>query len=126
MHSLEQRRTRSIAIETFKIINGLSVVNQNMIEYVSHEVATRNNVKNNLATVKPRTDTMAGTFRAKAPRVWNNIPTSVRESQSLFQFKKATTHIWEKPPFNSDCERGRCKDSKTGRRSALAPKLAEI
>lgn len=50
--SLEQRRTRGIAIETFKIINGMPGINTEILPLVEHQKGTRSNTNGNLKHVK--------------------------------------------------------------------------
>lgn len=86
--SLKTRRMRTIALETFKIINKKSPL------FIQDLVIIKNNSYNfrytNTAEVpRPRTSNYGKrSFRYEAAQVWNSLPNEARIMTSFDQFKK--------------------------------------
>ena len=85
--SLKIRRVRTIAIETFKIINKMSPVYlQDLVVIKSHKYSFR---YHNTATVPSVRTTRYGTksFRYFSAKTWNDLPDHFRKESSFQQFK---------------------------------------
>jgi hypothetical protein len=86
--SLKTHRIRTIALETFKIINKKSPL------FIQDLVIIKNNSYNfrytNTAEVpRPRTSNYSKqSFRYEAAQVWNSLPKEARIMNSFDQFKK--------------------------------------
>ena len=87
LHSLKTRRMRTIALETFKIIHKKSPL------FLQDLLTIKNNIYNfryiNTADIPRRRTTKYGknSFRYEAARLWNTLPSEVRNMSSFDQFK---------------------------------------
>ena len=96
MPSLKVRRLRTLAIETFKIINKSSP------EFIQDLVNMKDNSYNfrysNTADIPRVRTTRYGlqSFRYTAPKIWNSLPNEVRSYTSLNQFK-SFINTWSGP-----------------------------
>ena len=75
--------------ETYKIENGMSGINPEIVEHIAHSKSTRSSVNQSRVHVKPRTHTLIETFRVKAPIVWNALKLEVRLSATLNDLKNS-------------------------------------
>ena len=75
----------------FKSLNGMGPTYlQDMLNYA--------NFNHNIHLIEPRVNTPMGerAFQKWAPKLWNSIPVSIKESETLEGFKrKLKTHLFE-------------------------------
>ena len=78
-----------MAVQTFKILHGLAPDYLNQFAYVSEMYHFNTRSANNADLYVPSFKTAAGqrSFAYRAANNWNNIPSSIRNSVSLSQFK---------------------------------------
>ena len=101
LQTLSQRRFRADMIETYEILNNLSNVNPEVWFTRSNpnRVSTRSSVPNpdlNLNLPFRRTEIGKNSFSSRAVRGWNNLPSEIKSSTSLAQFKvKIDKHLKE-------------------------------
>ena len=96
---MTERRERGDAIEAFKTLNGFNHVNKKQWFEIETEDQrpTRRNVmitvegerrKKNVLKVEPaRLDVRKNFFTIRAAKIWNDIPTDVREKNTVNGFK---------------------------------------
>ena len=104
--SLKIRRLKTIAVETFKIINKNSpsylhdLINIKLQNYNlrSQETAVLSRVKTTRYGLK--------SFRYNAAQIWNELPNHCRRETSLGQFKNNLMQTWD--PMNSSCQCSAC------------------
>ncbi len=92
LQTLSQRRFRADMIETYKILNNISNVNPEIWFTRSNpnRASTRSSVSNpalNLNLPYRRTEIGKNSFSSRAVRGWNNLPSEIKSSTSLEQFK---------------------------------------
>ena len=82
--------TTNKAVLTYRALNNLT------LEYISqllqpmsqvHSLSLRSSENGSLYVPKSRTSLHSGSFSCSAPRLWNTLPQSVREADSLNCFK---------------------------------------
>ena len=85
--SLQVRRMRTMAVETFKIVNDLSPpVLSNLVVKRNSNINFR--YTNILQIPQVRTTTYGkNSFRYAAPSLWNSLPDHFRQCSSFSQFK---------------------------------------
>ena len=87
MPSLQIRRQRTMALETFKIINQLTpVCLQNLVNVKKSKYSFR---YNNIVDIPQVNTTIYGkkSFRYAAAAMWNSLPDHFRTESSFSQFK---------------------------------------
>ena len=99
--ALKVRRLRTIAVETFKIVNKISPSYlHNLIEIKGQSYNFRSQKTANI----PRVNTTRygkKSFRFNAAQIWNELPNHCRQETSLEQFRKLI-QTWD--PGNSSCQ----------------------
>jgi hypothetical protein len=89
--TLQQRRVRGDAIETFKILRGFSNVNSDIwFDYHIRDdgVQTRLSADNlALKTKRPRLDVRKHFFSVRVVNTWNRLPLEVRQANNVNKFK---------------------------------------
>ena len=106
--SIHHRNIQTLAIEIFKFLNGLSPQIMNDVFQVKSPAPYYLRDKNKLYSRNPKTvayETESVSF--KAPKIWSIVPQELKNSQSLYSFKKGirkwkpTVHIgYAKPTCN--------------------------
>ncbi len=96
-HPIKHHKDFKILLITYKALNGL--VPQYLSELLSHYSSPRPlRSQNSGHLIKPRiSKSTAGgrSFFYLAPKLWNNLPNTVREADSLCQFKsRLKTHLF--------------------------------
>ena len=84
--TLEDRRTRGDVIEVFKMVNGINKVDYQNYFHLADNNITRGH-KFKLAKARSRLDIRKNYFSQRAVNVWNNLPASVVEAESVNSFK---------------------------------------
>ena len=90
MTTLEDRRRRGDQIETFKIVNEMSVLDKNdFFQFVQdrHSIDTRSHSDNLLVPEKCRLNVRKNFFSCRVINEWNDLPYWVRFSTSVNNFK---------------------------------------
>ena len=91
--TLEDRRKRGDCIETFKMLTGLSAVDYSIwFHKVDREEGPQTRLSSDplaLQAQKARLDLRKHFFSVRVPPIWNALPLSVRQSQSVNGFKNA-------------------------------------
>ena len=85
--SIKDRIDRQTAVETYKIINGLSLPSNDLIEMAVHTKSTRATTNENLVHSLPKMRICNTTFRCRAPKIWNSIWPSTRKSKTTSSFR---------------------------------------
>lgn len=88
--TLEQRRIRGDALQTYKLLQGIECEDQQMFTYIS-EVSkkyTRANENNELIIQLNHLEIRKHFFSQRSVQVWNNLNMEVKESTSVDMFKK--------------------------------------
>ena len=94
--SVPNRIKYNKAVLTYRALNNLTP------EYISqllqpmsqvHSLSLRSSENGSLYVPKSRTSLHSGSFSCSAPRLWNTLPQSVREADSLNCFKKCLKSI---------------------------------
>jgi len=88
--TLEKRRERGDLLETFKIINDMSVLNKNdFFTFVRnrHNIETRNYSENLLVPEKCRLNVRKNFFCCRVVNKWNELPDWVRNASTVNEFK---------------------------------------
>ena len=81
MSTLEKRRERGDIIETFKIINGMTILDkEDFFSFVQdrHDIETRSYVGNLLVPEKCRINIRKNFFSCRVVNLWNELPEWVR------------------------------------------------
>ena len=97
--TLKIRRLRTMAIETFKIVNkSCPLFLQDLVTLKGHSYSFR---YTQTATVPSVRTTRYGlqSFRYSAPKIWNSLPNETRHLTSLNQFK-SFINTWSGPTCN--------------------------
>ena len=90
LQTLEDRRLRGDCIETFKYLNGYNDVDPNrLFAFVRdrHDKDTRAHANNCLVAEKTRLDIRKYFFTNRVTSIWNDLPTEVKEAESVNAFK---------------------------------------
>ena len=90
LQSLEDRRKRGDAIETYKTLNGINyVVASNWFEFVRdrHSRDTRSHEADNILSEKTRLDIRKYFFKNRVTNDWNSLPIEIRTAPSVNNFK---------------------------------------
>ena len=87
LQTIEERRDRGVAIETFKILTDRSGVRKDIIRLQDHDHETRGRNKGNLQHEKPNKDLRKNTFATLAPIIWDSIDINTRNATSVNNFK---------------------------------------
>ena len=79
-------------VRTYKIINGIERVDYNiwfnLVGQTSH-MQTRNTAyEKNIVAYRSRTDIRKNFFSSRVARVWNALPTEVKEARNLSIFQQ--------------------------------------
>ena len=90
--TLEERRLRGDAIETFKYLKGFLDINKDSLFKTNKlsQPKTRHQ-RSYMPLVVPRAnlDLRKNFFSIRAAKLWNRLPSSVRESSTVNKFKNA-------------------------------------
>ena len=96
--SLALRRVRADLIFLYKILHGLVDTDLKSLFFMNTEVVDSHYLRGHalkLNLPKPRTDVMKFSFAYRVVKLWNSVPSSVSESNSLTIFKqRLTTHLY--------------------------------
>ena len=101
MTSLEERRTRGDAIETFKTLRGINRVERDSWFVVREEEETVKNTRSNtmivggeevrrrevVVTERARLEVRRHSFTVRAGRLWNDLPEEVKAQKTVNAFK---------------------------------------
>ena len=87
MFSLRDRRTRGDLIETFKILKNIDHVNCANFFELSSQLLTRNNGLK-LKGQRFNTDLRRNYFNVRVIEVWNKLPASVVQANTIPTFKE--------------------------------------
>ena len=91
LDTLEERRQRGDAIMTWKLLSGHTDINPDVFfTHVNEQLSqsTRHLANKLNLNVKPfKTDLRKNTFSIRVALQWNTLPNSVREAESLNEFK---------------------------------------
>jgi len=114
LQSLEDRRKRGDAIETYKYINGFNDIDPNSIfSFVRdrHDKDTRSSDNNNLVPEKTHLNVRKFFFANRATWVWNDLPSHVKEAASVNVFKNlyddvlnSNLHVYDEIAGSCDSE----------------------
>jgi len=88
LQSVKDRSERGIAIQTYKIVSGLSSTKVQLQPH-GHEYETRGRMDGNLDHVKPKGDVRKYSFAARAPIVWDSVDPVARKATTINGFKNA-------------------------------------
>ena len=87
---IENRRKLQLAVQTFKIVNNLSpeyLKNEFVLLSVHNSRESRSG--NTLKIPAHKTDAFARSFAVSAARLWNSIPSGIRELRTVRAFREA-------------------------------------
>jgi hypothetical protein len=102
--TLKVRRLRTLAIETFKILNKFSpIFLHDLITYKNNSYSFRYSNTANLPNVRT-TRYGLHSFRYSAPKIWNSLPNAVRHLTTINQFK-SFINTWSGP----NCQCNSCR-----------------
>ena len=90
--TLEERRTRGDAIEVYKYLKGfLDVKKESLFELANVDQPRTRHQQTHLPLIVPRAklDLRQNSFPVRGAKVWNNLPSVIRESSSINIFKNA-------------------------------------
>ena len=87
--SIHHRNIQTLAIEVFKFLNGLSPQIMNEVFQVKSPAPYHLRDKNELYSRNPKT-VVYGTESVSfmAPKIWSVVPQELKNSQSLYSYKK--------------------------------------
>ena len=92
MYSLEERRQRGDAIQTWKILTGYDNVEEShFFERYTNDPGRDTRLSTNHLNLKHknfRNDPRKSSFSVRVARQWNDIPNTVRNCTTLNSFKK--------------------------------------
>ena len=88
LQSVQDRCERGVAIETFKIVSGMSSAKVRLQPH-GHIYETRGRTDGNLDHVKPNRDLRKYSFAARAPIIWDSIIPAAKISTTVNGFKNA-------------------------------------
>ena len=98
MCSLEDRRARGDAIQTWKILTGYDDVNESTFFERCTDIASRDTRQStndlNLRHKAFHYDFRKNSFSVRATRQWNFLPVELRESKTLWEFKKKYDNLY--------------------------------
>ena len=91
--STQQRRNYDKAIFTYKCLNNqLEGLDTNYLRYSEiHNYNTRQ--KDNFILPKPRTEYLKRTFKYTSIALWNSLPKTIQNSDSIASFKRRVSAI---------------------------------
>ena len=92
LDTLEERRVQLDLAQTFKIVKGVDKMNKSTWFEMTceRERQTRaNDDPLNLRIPAPRTEMRRAFFSQRIPCIWNQVPSSIKDSRTVGQFKKA-------------------------------------
>ena len=72
----------------YKILNGMCLTYLSMFEYNNRKPGLRSATNCNLLQVSVRTEILKNSFLYKSCSIWNKLPTSVKQCDNVFIFKK--------------------------------------
>ena len=93
---INKRLTYNKVVLTYKALNKLTPEYiKNLLKPVSetHSRSLRSSVNGTLSVPRPRTSLFDRSFSSPAPRIWNSLPVSVRNSSSLNGFKNSLKEV---------------------------------
>ena len=98
LYSLEERRKRGDAIQVWKILTRYDHVDEkHWFERCSENSSQDTRLASNILNLKHKSfnsDWRKHSFSVRAPKLWNEIPDSVRSSKTLNTFKKKYDEIY--------------------------------
>ena len=89
---LEERRRRGDAIETYKYLRGFLDVEMHTLFEISNPVQPKTRHQNTfmpLVVPRAKLDLRKNFFSVRSARLWNSLPSIVRESKTVNKFKNA-------------------------------------
>ena len=86
------QRKRKLAIDVFKSINGLKLINNNNYERIAHTIGTRGN-NNTLRIPKCKTEAMKRSTAYQGAAVFNELPVDIRSEESVIKFQKIVNNF---------------------------------
>ena len=93
---INNRLTYNKAVLTYKALNKLTPEYiTNLLKPVSetHSRSLRSSVNGTLSVPRSRTSLFDRSFSSSAPRIWNSLPISVRNSSTLNGFKNSVKEV---------------------------------
>ena len=90
--TLEERRRRGDAIETFKYLRGFLDVDKDTLFQTNNHVQPKTRHQHSfmpLIVPRAKLDLRKNFFPIRGAKVWNNLPSAMRESKSVNKFKNA-------------------------------------
>ena len=98
LYSLEERRKRGDAIQVWKILTRYDHVDEkHWFERCSENSTQDTRLASNILNLKHKSfnsDWRKHSFSVRAPKLWNEIPDSIRSSKTLNTFKKKYDEIY--------------------------------
>ena len=95
--TLLERRVKNDMVQTYKIINGIDRVDFkiwfNLVGQTSHMQTRNTTYEKNIVAYRSRTDIRKNFFSSRVVRVWNALPTEVKEARNLSIFKQKLKDI---------------------------------
>ena len=88
--TLEERRRRGDAIETYKYLRGFLDVDKHTLFEISNPVQPKTRHQNSfmpLVVPRAKLDLRKNFFTVRSARLWNSLPSVVRESKTVNKFK---------------------------------------
>ena len=93
---INKRLTYNKAVLTYKALNKLTpeyITNLFKPVFKTHSRSLRASVNGTLSVPRSRTSLFDRSFSSSAPRIWNSLPISVRNSSSLNGFKNSLKEV---------------------------------
>ena len=90
--TLEERRTRGDAIEVFKYLRGFLDVNKETIFTTNTAIQPKTRHQKSFMLLKvsrANLDFRKNFFSIRGAKIWNNLPSTIRESSSVNRFKNS-------------------------------------
>ena len=90
--TLEERRLRGDAIETFKYLKGFLDIPKETLFKVDHQAQPKTRHQHSympLVVPRAKTNLRKNFFSIRAAKLWNSLPSAVRESTTVNRFKNA-------------------------------------
>lgn len=93
--TLEDRRKSLDLVETFRILNGIDVLDHELFKMQEPlgDRETRSTKKRNLYVDRSKTEVRKNFFTNRAARTWNTLPKEIQDIKCLEQFREAVKNF---------------------------------